>query len=120
MIEENEFGSNWRYVTSASMLIRHLRDGYVAPSGLNSTIKQIEDPNFQAGFRVPLLRGTQIRYQAIQYFDPGSEIGFPVSIEFTEFTESTSGFATQKQNIYINGGFFHLRRVNTKLDSPTW
>ena len=118
MVEENEFGSNWRYVTSASMLIRHLRDGYVAPSGLNSTIKQIEDPNFQAGFRVPLLRGTQIRYQAIQYFDPGSEIGFPVSIEFTEFTESTSGFATQKQNILYQRRVFPLTSGQYKVGFP--
>ena len=118
MVEENEFGSNWRYVTNASMLIRHLRDGYVAPSGLNSTIKQIEDPNFQAGFRVPLLRGTQIRYQAIQHFDPGSEIGFPVSIEFTEFAESTGGFAPQKQDILYQRRVFPLTSGQYKVGFP--
>jgi hypothetical protein len=118
MVEENEFRSNWRYVTSASMLIRHLRDGYVAPSGLNSTIKQIEDPNFQAGFRVPLLRGTQIRYQALQHFDSGSEIGFPVSIEFTEFAESTGGLAPQKQDILYQRRVFPLTSGQYRVGFP--
>ena len=78
MIDETKFGLNWRYVTSASLFIRHLRAGYVAPSGLNSYLPEIKEPNELAGFRVPLLRGTQVRCQAIKYFDPGSEIGFPV------------------------------------------
>ncbi len=100
MIDETKFGLNWRYVTGASLLLRHLRAGYVAPSGLNSLLNSIEEPNELAGFRVPLLRGTQVRYQAIQYFDPGSEIGFPVSIAFNNFPEVPVEIESQGQEIH--------------------
>ena len=118
MIDETKFGLNWRYVTSASLFIRHLRAGYVAPSGLNSYLPEIKEPNELAGFRVPLLRGTQVRCQAIKYFDPGSEIGFPVSIEFNTLPEISGELVSQGQEIYYAKKVFPLTAGKFKVGFP--
>jgi len=118
MIDETKFGLDWRYVTSASLFIRHLRAGYVAPSGLNSYLNEIKEPNELAGFRVPLLRGTQIGYQAIQYSDPGSEIGFPVSIAFKTLPEMPGELVSQGQEIYYARRVFPLTAGEFEVGFP--
>ena len=74
----------WCYVTSASSLIQSIEDGFIAPFGLSTSSGYQKDSNDRAGFRIPLVRGSQIGIQASYFIAPLSEIGFPVSVVFND------------------------------------
>ena len=106
MEQGSEFSADWRYVTSASLLIRNIQDGYLAPYGLGFSSRASDGIHSQAGFRIPLVRGSQIGYQAGKFIEPMSEIGFPVSVVFQdEFRWESSIESTNKEIGYIRHTF---------------